>query len=141
MDSIDYENDFVFLTDKKGQLTGGGFTIRSELLENTIYGDKSTNNNYQVGAGAGAGNGAGNGAEYKTILDSLKDMVVPAGLFYVQHNTKKNQTVKYGNNSEPVEDTLYNKLLDLVSPEKRMINSIKTRKKRDNKQKMTRKNK
>ena len=131
MDSIDYENDFVFLTDKQGHLTGGGFTIQSELLENTIYGDKTTNNNYQVGAGAGA--------EYKTITDSLKDMVVPAGLFYVQHNTKKNQTVKYVNNSEPVEDTLYNKLLDLVSPDKRMINSIKTRKKRDKKQKTTRK--
>ena len=135
MDSIDYENDFVFLTDKQGHLTGGGFTIQSELLENTIYGDKTTNNNSQVGAGAGAGAGA----HYKTIIDSLKDMVVPAGLFYVPHNTKKNNTVKYDVNSEPVEDTLYNKLLDLVSPDKRMNNSIKTRKKRDKKQKTTRK--
>ena len=133
MDSIDYENDFVFLTDKQGQLTGGGFTIQSELLENTLYGDKTTNINYQVGAGAAVG------VNYTTILESLKDMVVPAGLFSVQRNVKKNQTVKYDNSSEPIEDNLYNKLLELVSPDKRMNNSIKTRKKRDRKQKMSRK--
>ena len=137
MDSIDYENDFVFLTDKQGQLTGGGFTIRSELLENTLYGDRGTNSNHLMGGGMTTG--MGGGADYKTILDSLKDMVVPAGLFSVQHNIKKNHTVKYDNNSEPLEENLYNKLLELVSPDKRMINSIKTRKKRDKKQKMSRK--
>lgn len=135
MDSIDYENDFVFLTDKQGQLTGGGFTIRSELLENTLYGDKNTNNNYQVGAGSGSGYGV----NYNTILESLKDMVVPAGLFSVQHNVKKNRTVKYDNSREPIEDSLYNKLLELVSPDNITNNSIKTRKKRDKKQKMSRK--
>jgi len=140
MDSIDYENDFVFLTDKQGQLTGGGFTIRSELLENTIYGDTTNTidgSNYQIGAGLKSS------VNHNTTLKSFKDMVVPAGLFYIEPQSRgnKNHKVKYENSKEPIEDTLYDKLLELVSPDKRASVSIKTRKKRDKKQKMTRKNK
>ena len=33
MDSINYKKDFVFMTDKGGNLTGGGFKIQSDLLK------------------------------------------------------------------------------------------------------------
>ena len=39
MDSINYKKDFVFMTDKGGNLTGGGFKIHSDLLKHTINGD------------------------------------------------------------------------------------------------------
>jgi hypothetical protein len=44
MDYIDYDNDFVFMTDKTGNLTGGGFKIQSELLKHNINKPSSENN-------------------------------------------------------------------------------------------------
>ena len=48
---FDMNKDFVFTTDKNGNLTGGGFTINSDLLKNTLGG---TNNETNIQSGGNA---------------------------------------------------------------------------------------
>jgi hypothetical protein len=132
MDSINYKKDFVFMTDKGGNLTGGGFKIQSDLLKHTITGDGHN----QVG-----------GSKYKSHLkpsennlDSLKDLVIPAGLFCNQGDEcGRDHSIKYQTHDEPLHDSIYDKLLDLVTPGHRMTYSIKTRKKREKPNKKSRK--
>jgi hypothetical protein len=132
MDSINYKKDFVFMTDKGGNLTGGGFKIQSDLLKHTITGDGHN----QLG-----------GSKYKSdlkssenILDSFKNMVIPAGIFCTQGNEcLRDHSIKYQNHEQPLEDSIYDKLLDLVTPGQRMVHSIKTKKKREKPKRKSRK--
>lgn len=116
MDYIDYDKDFVFMTDKSGNLTGGGFKIQSEMLHNTMNGLSATN--------------VQNGGT-RSILNSFKDLVVPSGLYCQDTAHQKDHTVKYNHNSQQVDESLYDKLLDLVSPSKRKLHDNKTRRKRE----------
>lgn len=116
MDYIDYDKDFVFMTDKSGNLTGGGFKIQSELLHKTMNG--ASDSNIQSGG-------------TRSILNSFKDLVVPSGLYCQDTAHQKDYTIKYNHNSQQVDDTLYNRLLDLVSPIKRKLHDNKTRRKRE----------
>ena len=133
MDSINYKKDFVFMTDKSGNLTGGGFNIKSKLLERTINGDGINQN----------GGNKNNMAVLKSsesVLDSLKDMVIPAGLFCSQDDDCiRDHSIKYQTHNEPLHESIYDKLINLVTPENRMIHSIKTRRKREKPKKKTRK--
>lgn len=124
MEYIDYDKDFVFMKDKSGNLTGGGFKIQSEMLSNTI--NESSVNNSQVGGSRG-------------ILNSFKDLVVPAGLYFQDTTHQRDHTIKYNYNYQYVEDNLYNKLLDIVSPEKKKLHDNKTRRKRGVRKLMTKK--
>jgi hypothetical protein len=135
MDSINYKKDFVFMTDKTGNLTGGGFKIQSDLLKQTIHG--SGNNNSQYG---GRKNNKQDSHSSSIVLDSLKDMVIPAGLFCAQDaGCVRDHSIKYQNHNEPLHDSIYDKLLELVTPGHRMIHSIKTRRKREKPTKKSRK--
>lgn len=143
---FDVNKDFVFTTDKNGILKGGGFTITSELLNDTIRNsntssninhlderNKDGNNTIQQG-GSLVGVGA-------NVLNMFKDLAVPAGLFFTQKQFQKNNTIRYEQKEEPIEDGLYDKLLGLLDPENRMLHGRKTKHKRENneKKKKTRK--
>ena len=133
MDSINYKKDFVFMTDKGGNLTGGGFKIHSDLLKHTINGDGHN----QVG---GNKNNKGDSKSLEGSLDSLKNMVIPAGLFCSQGDEcGRDHSIKYQNHEQPLEDSIYDKLLDLVTPGQRMVHSIKTKKKREKPKRKSRK--
>ena len=72
MDSdLDINKDFVFTTDKNGCLRGGGFKIESHLLNETM-------NNKDVQTGGNI-----------NIMNTFKNLVVPAGLFYTQKKVQK----------------------------------------------------
>lgn len=133
MDSINYKKDFVFMTDKGGNLTGGGFKIQSDLLKHTINADGHN----MVG---GNKNKKSESKASDSVLDSLKNMVIPAGLFS-SHGDEciRDNSIKYQTHEEPLDDSIYDKLLDLVTPGNRMTHSIKTRRKREKRSKRTRK--
>mgnify|MGYP003964267763 FL=1 len=133
MDSINYKKDFVFMTDKGGNVTGGGFKIQSDLLKDTITG---------VGNNQSGGNKNSKriSTNSSSVFDSLKDLVIPAGLFCNQGDEcVRDHSIKYQNHDEPLHDSIYDKLLDLVTPGHRMTYSIKTRKKREKPNKKSRK--
>jgi len=127
MDLFDLNKDFVFTTDKNGCLTGGGFKIESQLLNNTI--NDTINDTSPTQSGGGGIN----------ILNGLKNLVVPAGLFLSQKQIQKNNTIRYNYKEDPINDDIYDKLLNMVEPDKRKIHSRKTKNKKENKNKTSRK--
>jgi len=141
---FDVNKDFVFTTDKNGILKGGGFTITSDLLNDTIRNStvnsntthldekdrvRDSNSNIQQGGTFSVG---------ANVLNMFKDLAVPAGLFFTQKQFQKNNTLRYENKEEPIEDGLYDKLLGLLDPEKRMLHGRKTKRKRENNKRKTR---
>jgi hypothetical protein len=131
---LDFDNDFVFMNDDKGTLSGGGFILNSELLKETINNNNTDNNdsdnNFQTG---------GTALTSSVILKSLKDLAVPAGLLYTQKNLQKNKLIKYENKGETIDNSIYDKLLSIVDVNSKKQHAIKTRKKREKKSKMSRK--
>ncbi|MDC1321209.1 hypothetical protein N8261_04540 [Flavobacteriaceae bacterium] len=124
---IDFDKDFVFM-EKGGQITGGGFVFDSPLLKDTITNGSSMDiDKMQKGGG--------------NILSALKDLAVPAGLLYTQKQIQKNNLVKYENNAEVIEEGVYDKLLSMIEPGNQKKHSIKTRRKREKKTKMSRRKK
>ena len=121
--NLDFNNDFVLMTDNQGNLTCGGFTINSDLLSYSL--DQP---NVQVGG-------------KKDVLKDLKDLGLPAGLIYKPSTSNRNTLIKYNHESELCSDSLYDKLLDLVNIEDKKKFAIKTKKKRENRKKMSRRSK
>ena len=121
--NLDFKNDFVLMTDNNGNLTCGGFTINSDLLSFSL--DQP---NVQVGG-------------KKDVLKDLKDLGLPAGLIYNPSSSNRNTLIKYDHESELCSDSLYDKLLDLVNVEDKKKFAIKTKKKRENRKKMSRRSK
>ena len=70
-------DDLVFTTDKEGNLKGGGFKINSDFLKNTIETNKDESQS-----------GGGKGKSIDAILNSLKDLAVPVGLYHTKSNTQ-----------------------------------------------------
>ena len=119
---FDMNKDFVFTSDKEGVLRGGGFTIHSELLKDTIYGSEPSN-------GVQSGGKKNNERE---LLNTFKDLAVPAGLFSMPNNpTQTNKNIRYQHNEEVLADELYDKLLGMLEPSKRKLHGMKTRRKRE----------
>lgn len=130
---FDVNKDFVFTTDKNGILKGGGFTITSDLLNDTIQNmDRNVDSNSNIQQGGTISVGA-------NVLNMFKDLAVPAGLFFTHKQFQKNNTLRYEQKEEPIEDGLYDKLLGLLDPEKRMLHGRKTKRKRENNKRKTRK--
>ena len=130
---FDVNKDFVFTTDKNGILKGGGFTITSDLLNDTIQNmDRNLDSNSNIQQGGSFSVGV-------NVLNMFKDLAVPAGLFFTQKQFQKNSTIRYEPKEEPIEDGLYDKLLGLLDPEKRMLHGRKTKRKRENNKRKTRK--
>ena len=121
--NLDFNNDFVLMTDNQGNLTCGGFTINSDLLSFSL--DQP---NVQVGG-------------KKDVLKDLKDLGLPAGLIYKPSTSNRNTLIKYNHESELCSDSLYDKLLDLVNIEDKKKFAIKTKKKRENRKKISRRSK
>ena len=121
--NLDFKNDFVLMTDNQGNLTCGGFTINNDLLSYSL--DQP---NVQFGG-------------KKDVLKDLKDLGLPAGLIYNPSRSSRNTLIKYDHQSELCSDSLYDKLLDLVNVEDKKKFAIKTKKKRENKKKMSRRSK
>jgi|UniRef100_A0A6C0CXP0 hypothetical protein len=121
--NLDFKNDFVLMTDNNGNLTCGGFTINSDLLSLSL--DQP---NVQLGG-------------KKDVLKDLKDLGLPAGLIYKPSTSNRNTLIKYNHESELCSDSLYDKLLDLVNIEDKKKFAIKTKKKRENRKKMSRRSK
>ncbi len=121
---LDMNKDFVFTTDKNGCLKGGGFKINSELLKNTI--NTNNTNNIQTGGNV-------------NIMDSFKNLVVPAGLFYTQSKVKKNKSIHYEHKDEEITEDLYDNLLSMVEPSNRKLHARKTKSKKEKQKKKTKK--
>ena len=121
--NLDFKNDFVLITDNQGNLTCGGFTINNDLLSYSL--DQP---NVQFGG-------------KKNVLKDLKDLGLPAGLIYNPSRSSRNTLIKYDHQSELCSDSLYDKLLDLVNIEEKKKFAIKTKKKRENRKKMSRRSK
>lgn len=122
--NFDIKNDFVFTTEPNGVLKGGGFVIQSELLKDTI---NTNENKLQTGGSTSA------------LLNTFKDLAVPAGLFFTQKQVQKNKTINYEHKKEAIGDGIYDKLLDMLEPSKRKLHGRKTRSKREKGKKTTRK--
>lgn len=127
------KNDLVFTMDKSGVLKGGGFVINSDLLKETLYSNSTTTtldgeNRIQSGGSVSA-----------SILNTFKDLAVPAGLFFTQKQVQKNNTIKYDHKQDAVEDGLYDKLLAMLEPERRMLHGRKTKRRREIHNRKTRK--
>lgn len=121
---FDMNKDFVFTSDKEGVLRGGGFTIHSELLKDTIYGSEPSK---------GVQSGGKKNSD-RELLNTFKDLAVPAGLFSMPNNpTQKNKNIRYEHNEKEnvLDDGLYDKLLSMLEPSKRKLHGIKTRRKRE----------
>ena len=126
---LDIDKDFVFTTDKNGCLKGGGFKIESDLLKNTI--NKKDGYSGQTGQTGGGIN----------MINGFKDLIVPAGLFYSQKTVQKNKSIHYDYADEELEDTIYDKLLNMVEPASRKKHGRNTKSKKDRKTRKTRKTK
>ena len=139
--------DFAFIQNANGDIKAGGYNLETAFAgKGAMISGKKT----QSGGNT-------------PISSTLKDLAVPAGLFYLQQNfkniskpyesakqiNKKSQQGKssIGKNNKSSYDTdfvisenMFDKLLAMVEPQERKIVDIKTRKRRGSKQKKTRKN-
>ncbi len=121
---FDMNKDFVFTSDKEGVLRGGGFTIHSELLKDTIYGSEPSN---------GVQSGGKKNSD-RELLNTFKDLAVPAGLFSMPNNpTQKNKNIRYEHNENEnvLDEGLYDKLLSMLEPSKRKLHGMISRRKRE----------
>ena len=128
------KNDLVFTMDKSGVLKGGGFVINSDLLKDTIFSNSNT-----VSSLDGENRIQSGGSVSASILNTFKDLAVPAGLFFTQKQVQKNNTIKYDHKEDAVEDGLYDKLLGMLEPERRMLHGRKTKRRREIHNRKTRK--
>ena len=128
------KNDLVFTMDKSGVLKGGGFVINSDLLKDTIFSNSTT-----VSTLDGENRIQSGGSVSASILNTFKDLAVPDGLFFTQKQVQKNNTIKYDHKEDAVEDGLYDKLLGMLEPERRMLHGRKTKRRREIHNRKTRK--
>ena len=128
------KNDLVFTMDKSGVLKGGGFVINSDLLKETLYSNSTTTSTLDGESKIQYG-----GSVSASILNTFKDLAVPAGLFFTQKQVQKNNTIKYEHKPDAVDDGLYDKLLSMLEPERRMLHGRKTKRRREIHNRKTRK--
>ena len=106
------ENDLVFTMDKEGNLKAGGFQLNMNIL------DSSLKNSH------------------------LSKMVIPSGLFINQQYNQEKEPIskeKYQHCDNYINETLYDKLLELVEIKDRKKYAIKSKKKKEKKLRATKK--
>jgi hypothetical protein len=123
------DNEMVVYQDKNGQILSAGYSIESELLKQKES-PLLTLNNKQNGGHIG---------------HLMKDLAVPAGLFLLKHeynnilgDTKTNYTEPESiDDDQVIEDTLYNKLIQLseYKPKKKETRKVRKRKQNSTKRK------
>ena len=140
------DNNFAFTQNSKGDIIAGGYKLQTEFAKGNSMVSLSNGNNNQSGG---------------SFTPVLKDLAVPAGLFYLQQNynkiskpyesakqinkntknTKKNKSSKTSYNTDYViSENLFDKLLAMVEPQEKKNLDIKTRKRKIHNSKKTRKN-
>ena len=135
--------DLVFYKDKDGSYMSGGYSIQSELFESVVnrvnegdglgvMGDVTTDNNTKLSSFTNSQTGG------STILMSevFKNLAVPTGLLFLQQTFPRTQhkddikknTISGSNNGQDIyEESLYDKLVSMVSPNKKKNYNRKTR--------------
>ena len=110
MQNLINENDLVFTIDKEGNLKAGGFQLNMNILDSSI------------------------------MNSHLNKMVIPSGLFVNnQYNEDKVTTTKYEHCDNCIDESVYDKLLNLVEVKDRKKYAIKSKKKKEKKLRMTKK--
>ncbi len=115
------ETDLIFYKDKDGSYMSGGYKIQSELFEHII---SSKHNGLESILDKQQGGSL-------LISDAFKDLVIPAGLLFLQQTyTTKNIENKDGfsKNVEVCSEDLYDRLVNMVSPTKKKNFNRKSRK-------------
>lgn len=105
----------IFNKDPNGNLTGGGFKINN--LNIPLINEKKGNINL----------------DEKEISKIFENLVVPFGLYYENDLLQQNEEKYNTNNSNVINDQLFNNLLHLAGPYKKKNVDIKTRKKKSKK--------
>jgi len=105
-------NDLVYSKNDKGDVMMGGYSVNSIM--------KHRNSNTNVGQSGGK--------KQDDFDDMFKDLAVPVGLLYIQetHQFGTQEPIKNENlfvNYKTVDDTLYDKLVNLAAPDTREISS------------------
>ena len=115
----------LVIYNKDGNVMAGGFKV------DTIYGNESplkTLNSTHSQSGGSVG-------------EIFADLAVPAGLLFMQQNYPSKYKFETLSHENAISDSMHDKLLSMVSPNKRLHHNIKTRKRRGSKEAKTRKQK
>uniref|UniRef100_A0A6C0BX10 Uncharacterized protein n=1 Tax=viral metagenome TaxID=1070528 RepID=A0A6C0BX10_9ZZZZ len=125
-------NDLVYARDNNNNITSAGFKIDSYLLQNgeSAINVMNKNTGPQVGGGLPA------------VSSILNGLAVPAGLLYLQQNISTKNIDSKNEEVDPVQESLYNRLVSMVSEKTGMSKTKKSRprKTRSSKNKLTNKN-
>ncbi len=113
-------SDLVYARDNHNNITAAGFKIDSYLLQNSESAISVMNQNTgsQVGGGLPA------------VSSILNGLAVPAGLLYLQQNISTKNVVSNNEDVDPVQESLYNRLVSMASEK---TETSKTKKNRPNK--------
>lgn len=76
-----------------------------------------------------------------SVGEIFADLAVPAGLLFMQKNYPSKYKFETIAHKNTISDSMHDKLLSMVSPNKRLHHNIKTRKRREGKKTKTRKQK
>ena len=139
-----HQNDLIFCKTESG-VTSGGYNISNMLLKNTLQMSGQNLQYSNVDKMGKQGKMGNTGKDDIRIAKLMEDLVVPSGLFYC-HPMTKHKVFNYkpmqaphsprdkGDNNEinivngMIDESVYDKLLSLVSMDKRKIFDKKTRK-------------
>ena len=123
-------NDLVFSKNSDGGLQSGGYKVNSVFLKNQVPIMTTLNSPRSQKGGAVA----------HAIGDIFSDLAVPAGLLYMQQAYTPSNKYDTIHQDKVASESLYDKLLNMVIPEKRKLYSIQTkRNRRKSKKNRTRK--
>lgn len=114
-------NDLVFSKNSDGDLQSGGYKVNSVFLKNQIPIMTTLNSPISQQKGGGVAHAVG---------DIFNDLAVPAGLLYIQQTYTPSNKYDTIHQDKVASEGLYDKLLNLVTPEKRKLYSIQTRRNR-----------
>ena len=140
-------NNCVYTKTKDGKTNIGGYTVDSimnsyaPMFSNTNSDMDFSNTNSDTNSDIDTNKKMSKqkGGHFASIF---KDLAVPAGLLYIQQNfnSKKNEKTfeTLQDNITTIQESVYDKLLELVSPNERNKYNIKSRKKNKKSNKKTR---
>ena len=109
------ESDFVYTKDENGKIHSNGYTIENMFLENNMPLVKKGKKNKQQGGG----------------IFNVSTLAVPFGLYVMQRaSIPESKYVKEEQKVEFMDESLYDKLVNLVSPNKNKNTSKKPKTKK-----------
>lgn len=147
------DNDLVFHKNKDGNIISGGYLIKSSLTTlpmTTVPGSLDMDADMDTGVPVAtledkpqsktkAKSSQKGGAKTALVSDIFKNLAVPAGLFYMQQTLhpkpitdalKLIEKTRNADDANVIDDSLYDKLVDMVSLNKKKTHNRHTRSKR-----------